>query len=339
MNPETDVPVEWRRIFHARDVEATRALLRARYDKDFAIAPGRKRDRYMDLRVDGVDLPNMFVHHLRFADGVALEGSRAERHYVVCFPLSGRAQVHVGGTSVACDPHHGVVFCRADTPGTLFRSEAPIAALNLSISQSAVMRHLSALAGEPIDTAPEFAPALDLTGGHGRNLARYLLLALTDFKQRQPSPWCPIMVSGFEDFIISKLLVAHPHDHAKAMRKAAKPIAPRDVRRAIDFMEARLGAPIAIADVAEASGIAGRTLFKHFRDFHGMSPMQYLRNSRFEKVREALRRADPEQSVTEIAMNWGFTHMGRFSVEYRERFGESPSDTLRRVGAPRRIRT
>jgi transcriptional regulator GlxA family with amidase domain len=68
-----------------------------------------------------------------------------------------------------------------------------------------------------------------------------------------------------------------------------------------------------------------------------MSPMQYLRNSRFGKVRAALLRADPEESVTEIAMNWGFTHMGRFAVEYRQRFGESPSESLRRVRAPKRV--
>jgi transcriptional regulator GlxA family with amidase domain len=58
--------------------------------------------------------------------------------------------------------------------------------------------------------------------------------------------------------------------------------------------------------------------------------MQYLRNARFEKAREALRRARPEESVTEIAMTLGFSHMGRFSVEYRRRFGERPSETLRR---------
>jgi len=34
--------------------------------------------------------------------------------------------------------------------------------------------------------------------------------------------------------------------------------------------------------------------------------------------------------VTEIATQWGFTHMGRFSIEYRLRFGESPSETLSR---------
>jgi transcriptional regulator GlxA family with amidase domain len=58
--------------------------------------------------------------------------------------------------------------------------------------------------------------------------------------------------------------------------------------------------------------------------------MRYLRNARLDKVRETLRRTEHETSVTEIAMQWGFTHMGRFSVEYRRRFGECPSQTLSR---------
>jgi transcriptional regulator GlxA family with amidase domain len=138
------------------------------------------------------------------------------------------------------------------------------------------------------------------------------------------------MMNGFEDFITSKLLMSHPHNYAAALRRADKPIAPRDVKRAIDYMEAKLGSAIGVADIAAASGIAGRTLFKHFQHYHGVSPMQYLRNARFEKAREALRRARPEESVTEIAMTLGFSHMGRFSVEYRRRFGERPSETLRR---------
>jgi transcriptional regulator GlxA family with amidase domain len=119
------------------------------------------------------------------------------------------------------------------------------------------------------------------------------------------------------------------HNGTAAPRYADKPIVPRDVKRAIGFMEAKLSWPISVADIAEASGGAGRTLFKHFQDFYGISPMRYLRNVRFEKAREALQRAQPQESVTEIAMAWGFSHFGRFSVEYRKRFGERPSETLR----------
>jgi transcriptional regulator GlxA family with amidase domain len=102
------------------------------------------------------------------------------------------------------------------------------------------------------------------------------------------------------------------------------------VRRAVDFIEANLEAPIVLADIVAASGIAGRTLTEHFRRFRGTTPMRYLRRARFEKVRAALQRAGPEESVTSIAMRCGFGHMGRFSVEYRRTFGEMPSQTLRR---------
>ena len=63
--------------------------------------------------------------------------------------------------------------------------------------------------------------------------------------------------------------------------------------------------------------------------------MGYLRDARFARVREALRCAKAAENVTGIAMSLGFTHMGRFSVEYRKRFGESPSETLKqRRGVP-----
>jgi transcriptional regulator GlxA family with amidase domain len=57
--------------------------------------------------------------------------------------------------------------------------------------------------------------------------------------------------------------------------------------------------------------------------------MRYLRDARFERVREALLRAQ-DQSVTQVAMRWGFYHLGRFAVDYRKRFGEMPSETQAR---------
>jgi AraC-like DNA-binding protein len=78
------------------------------------------------------------------------------------------------------------------------------------------------------------------------------------------------------------------------------------------------------------AGVPGRTLFKHFEDWKGVSPMRYLRNTRFQRAREALERAEPEARITEIAKSCGFNHMSRFSAEYRKRFGESPSETLGR---------
>jgi transcriptional regulator GlxA family with amidase domain len=142
----------------------------------------------------------------------------------------------------------------------------------------------------------------------------------------------------FEQFITTALLLSHPHSYTQALRRCERPIAPRDVKRAVEYLEAHLDAAVTLSDLVRASGVPGRTLFKHFKDSTGVSPVRYLRNRRFQKVREALTRAEPGDSVTAIALKWGFTHLGRLSVEYRQRFGESPSQTLRRgagAGSPR----
>jgi transcriptional regulator GlxA family with amidase domain len=63
----------------------------------------------------------------------------------------------------------------------------------------------------------------------------------------------------------------------------------------------------------------------------GMGPIRYLTLRRLHLVRRALVRADPSMArVTQIAMDHGFWELGRFSLAYRELFGETPSDSLRR---------
>lgn len=54
--------------------------------------------------------------------------------------------------------------------------------------------------------------------------------------------------------------------------------------------------------------------------------MAYLKDLRLEKAHQELRNSE-YQSVTDIAYKWNFTHLGRFSQEYKRRYGELPSST------------
>ena len=94
---------------------------------------------------------------------------------------------------------------------------------------------------------------------------------------------------------------------------------------------AHLSAPVSLAEVAEASGVCVRTLSRAFRKRHGLGPMGFLRHRRLEAARHDLLVAERDgMSVTEVALSYGFRHLGRFAVDYRQAFGESPSETLRR---------
>jgi len=60
--------------------------------------------------------------------------------------------------------------------------------------------------------------------------------------------------------------------------------------------------------------------------------MLYLRDRRLERAHEDLTDAIPSDgvTVTDVAERWGFHHLGSFAALYRNRWGESPSETLRR---------
>jgi transcriptional regulator GlxA family with amidase domain len=91
-------------------------------------------------------------------------------------------------------------------------------------------------------------------------------------------------------------------------------------------------------DLCRATGVGARALQKSFRTYFDLTISEYVKAVRLDAAYRALAAShSSERSVTEIAGRQGFGHLGRFSVEYRERFGESPSTTLARR-APRRSR-
>lgn len=65
--------------------------------------------------------------------------------------------------------------------------------------------------------------------------------------------------------------------------------------------------------------------------------MAFLQHIRLEKVRDELKTARTGQSVADIALKWGFSHLGRFASEYRARYGELPSGTLRTLAAGKNL--
>jgi hypothetical protein len=88
---------------------------------------------------------------------------------------------------------------------------------------------------------------------------------------------------------------------------------------------------LSLGDICAAVGVAERTLNLACQEFLGEGAVRYARNRRLDLVHARLRVSDPVTTlVTSVAMNYGFWELGRFAQAYRLRFGERPSDTLRR---------
>lgn len=104
----------------------------------------------------------------------------------------------------------------------------------------------------------------------------------------------------------------------------------RLMHRAEEYLRASLARPFDLGAFADAVGVSHRMLEYHFRRTYGVPPLAWHRSMRLDAVRRDLRRARRRgETVTTVALRWGFTHFGRFAEEYRRLYGERPIDTLR----------
>ena len=105
----------------------------------------------------------------------------------------------------------------------------------------------------------------------------------------------------------------------------------RVMRRMEEVLMANPDEPLYMAELAAKVGASYWTLRDCCLEYLGISPKRYLWLRRMHLARRALRSADPEtKTVTEIASDYGFWELGRFSVAYHSLFDESPTTALHR---------
>lgn len=129
-----------------------------------------------------------------------------------------------------------------------------------------------------------------------------------------------------EEFLSDLILRASP----VWTEELALPAAWARVRMAEEIMRARSDEPLSMATVAREVGVGLRSLQLAFLEVRAMGPRDVLLQMRLERARERLLSAGPSDTVTSIALDCGFAHLGRFPAAYRTAFSELPTETLAR---------
>jgi len=163
---------------------------------------------------------------------------------------------------------------------------------------------------------------------------RHLLLSMltdhikADRKNALPPEAHDLLTRSFAEKITDLYLHARPAPTTR-VRAAAK--LGMIVRKAEERFEAAQSGPVSLADLCAAAGVSQGTLHHAFLVMCGDSPMAHFKKRRLTDARLALMEPNPSlRLVKSAALDAGFTHLGRFSAEYRELFGESPAMTLNR---------
>ena len=104
------------------------------------------------------------------------------------------------------------------------------------------------------------------------------------------------------------------------------------VRACIAFAEA-VGRIPSIAELCTVAHVSERRLREAFTDEYDVPPTRFFRAWALGEAHRRLAHGDPaDESVTQVAADLGFDHLGRFSGHYRRIFEERPSETLQTAG-------
>ncbi|MFV0282396.1 MAG: AraC family transcriptional regulator [Castellaniella sp.] len=281
----------------------------------------------LDARMYHVGFGEVTLSRLRYGATVTIDPDPLENFYLVQMPVAGGACIQSNGLGIDSDTRLASVLNPDDE--VRMRWLAGNDQLMLRLSRSLVERTLVGLLGHPLDEPLRF----DL-GFRWREQAawRCLLDYLADCAVQCPDlVQNKLVLSSLEQLAASVMLSSHRHNYSRASPARCGAVLPRHVRRVQDYLQAHVHEPITIDQLALVAGSSVRSLYAGFRDFLGVSPMSYLHALRLERVRAELVGGDA-RNVTGVALRWGFSHMGRFSSDYKRRYGETPSQTLRRNG-------
>ena len=276
----------------------------------------------------GVLVRDVTLGYLDYSTAVRVEVRALPHDVVVLVPANGTSIVTTRGMAVDCSPVRAAIPAPGQ-PMTL-ECDADTAHLVVRIARTAIDVHLSRLLGRSLDEPIEFEPEFDLsTGSSSRwNFAVQMLHA--ELFDDSTLLHRGVGHGQLEEFVMSSLLYCQPSNHSDRLARGTAPDRPT-VNAACEFIERNLGHAITVHDIAAAAGVSVRTLQNQFSDDLDRTVTGYLRDRRLERARAELADAQPGSgaTVTDVASRWGFTHLGRFAVMYRTRFGESPSQTLR----------
>jgi transcriptional regulator GlxA family with amidase domain len=106
---------------------------------------------------------------------------------------------------------------------------------------------------------------------------------------------------------------------------------PATLRRAVAFIDEHARQDITVADIAASAFVTIRAVQLAFRRHLDTTPTAYLRQVRLDHAHHDLATADPAlETVTAVALRWGFPSPSRFTAAYHREYGVTPSLTLHR---------
>ena len=285
------------------------------------------------MRLRSVHDRGVGLEMLDYGEEVRISPVGLETFHLVQIPLRGRARMSVGAETVCSSPAVATVPPIDRDFSLTWERRTPH--LIVYVQRERLLAALECVYGPVGSTELRLASQLALDTEQGRSFLRAVFELHDAFELTGAGASYAQALAA--DLMLARLLAAVEHSVGRSLMTRVVPSVRGTgrgdhlYRRFLDWAESGVEAQRSVLEIARELGVPLRTLQDHVQDASGSTPSAILRDVRFRRARQLLLEADPSrETVTTIAVRCGFGHLGRFSVEYRSRYGESPAESLRR---------
>jgi AraC-like DNA-binding protein len=264
---------------------------------------------------------------IQYGTDVWIDAGELTSHFLIHAAVQGCSTFWIGGIKGQMRPEN----LHISSPGAPIRFHMTPQCRNLTVKLTAaafedyLARVMNIPVGRPLifhpdrETGPELPTAW-------RSLLNHLVGLITETpmlmrNSRTQRQYAMIM--------LELLLNNYPNNYSDQIALYGNDVSPWHVRRARDLIHEELDETISVTDLAGRVGVSVRSLQNGFRQFLGVTPVEYVRRHRLEKLHQALLESDADDSVTELMLECGIMNFGRYAQYYRQQYGCRPSDTLR----------
>lgn len=329
-NAGPGIALSGHQLFQSSDIDQTRKIVGEVFcPHDLRITGQHQK---VDARMHHAKIGAISVNRLRYGADVAIDPGQLNDFLLVQMPLAGNALVTCGKTSVNANARMATVVT-SRLPLRMWWSGGCDKIL-VRIPRELIEQHCVQHLGHELRQPIIFELGMDLTEGGGQDWLRLIAFLIDELNRDEGNMFLrsPLVRAPMVEMLINTLLFCQPSNYRDALMRPAPPIAPYYVKRVEEYIEEHADQPITIGELASHAGVSTRAMYSGFRNFRNTSPMTYLKAIRLKRTREDLLKAQQGDRVATIAMRWGFTHLGNFTADYKRKFGERPSDTLKRCG-------
>ncbi|MBR0928210.1 AraC family transcriptional regulator [Bradyrhizobium diazoefficiens] len=294
------------------------------------LKPAQARASGFSARHNCATFDGFSINYVAYGGSVGIDPGCLERFFLVQIPLTGTAHIRAGITELEAAPERTASLLSPTIPTRMMWRDCAQAILLLD--RHMVEQRAAALSGRASGTV-EFDPVIDLDAPSGRRLRTSLAELMLLAERLGPTGrLSAVAMADWRELLLDRLLNGQRHGLSDAIRtfSGRAERLPRALCAARDHLADNAGEPLDLAQLACVSGIGIRALQLGFRRHFGASISQMLLDMRLAALHARLAQGSADASVTDIAFDLGFTHLGRMAGAYREKFGETPSATLRR---------